>query len=201
MYDEKANRAYYSSRGICPYCRKNPITPGYKTCAACRERRRINEQNRVKRNMDNGVCKRCGAELDDKRWKQCKKCREDYNEKYGVKRALLLKHRRNTLRDEGRCIRCGVRFAEPGRSQCRKCLDKEIEEQRRNDPGNIKHKAIKQRWRDAGLCWDCGRPTEEGKTRCPACMERQRDSNRKYAILKRIDREAQLAREGVYREN
>ena len=64
MYDEKANRAYYSSRGICPYCRKNAITPGYKTCTACRERKRQNEKNRRQRHRDEGTCVRCGATLE-----------------------------------------------------------------------------------------------------------------------------------------
>ena len=89
-------------------------------------------------------------------------------------------------------------YAEPGRVQCRKCQDKSNAEHKANDPGYARHNAMRQRWVDAGLCVDCGKPTE-GFGRCPACLERQRDSNRKYKIIKRMDREAALARKGVYK--
>ena len=199
MYDEKANRQYYRDLGRCPYCSgKNFVTPGYKTCPDCREKKAQNWRDRAKRNKEQGVCTRCGKPREDNKWKRCKACRDQYTDTYGELRKYSAKHRRETLKEAGKCTRCGIRFAEPGHVKCRKCMDKGNAEAKKSDPNNEKRNARRREWRESGLCVDCGAPAF-GKCRCPKHAEMQRDSCRKYTINKRIDKEAADARRGIYR--
>jgi hypothetical protein len=82
---------------------------------------------------------------------------------------------------------------------CEKCLEAHREDSRKSNQNGIKAKARREARIAAGLCIDCGKPTDrEGKARCSACLEARRDSTRKYQILKRMDREAEEARRRSY---
>ena len=91
-------------------------------------------------------------------------------------------------------MKCGD-WAEPGRTMCKKCLD--------NHAGYVQsygeayRDRKRQRWQEriaARLCIDCGRPTDNGHTRCIRCRDMRMDSTRKYRINKRIEKQAKEAR-------
>ena len=191
---QRANRLYYLGIGKCPRCGgANPVAPGRPLCVECQIKHDTEQTNRRNRWRAEGRCTRCGGETDPDHV-QCAKCREEMK---GIRNRAAKKWR-DGLREEGRCTRCGIRFAEYGHSHCSICLKRHKESQFRYDPGGKKHAARRQARRDAGLCIDCGKPTD-GHSRCPRCIELQRDRTRKHKILKRMDREAELARQGVYR--
>ena len=190
----KENRRYYLSIGKCPRCGgENPVIPGQVLCRECREKANESDRARVERYKAEGRCRRCGTELGDDWHVICKSCR-DKKLKYRESGKRHAQKRRDDLREEGKCIRCGIRYAEGGKTMCQKCLDKQKREDKRYDPDASKKRQRRQERIEKGLCIDCSRPTENGHTRCPKCLKKARDSQRKYAILKKIDREAEAAR-------
>lgn len=192
MYDAKANRAYYLSRGRCPRCNgKNPVEPGKHECRECSIR--ISEKLRELRviRRENGQCTRCGKVLENgTKYVQCADCRK-YNGNY----FKFNKSRYERCKEDGECVKCG-HPAEPGRTMCRKCLDAHIEYERNCKAGLRETK--RQRRADriaAGLCIDCGKPVGDSEhTRCKRCRDMRMDSCRKYRIHKRLEKEAEEAR-------
>ena len=191
---QRANRLYYLRIGKCPRCGgANHIVPGRVLCVECQIKHDTEQTNRRNRWRAEGRCTRCGGETDPDHV-QCAKCREEMK---GIRNRAAKKWR-DSKREQGKCTRCGIRFAEYGHSHCAICLKLHRKSQAAYDPHGAKAKARRETRRAAGLCIDCGKPTQ-GHSRCPRCTELQRDRTRKYKILKRMDREAELARQGVYR--
>lgn len=104
------------------------------------------------------------------------------------------KERYDWYKSRGICISCGAAWAEPGRVRCQTCHDKH--EQSRDRQAQIKNERENRAvWREAGLCTVCGkRPADEGKRTCTHCRKKAGDRDRKYAILRKMDREAERAR-------
>lgn len=76
---EKEARKKALENGICPICRKREVTPGYKSCAICREkgnaRKRILYKPRGRENwIENGLCRSCGKPVKE----GYKLCEEHY---------------------------------------------------------------------------------------------------------------------------
>jgi hypothetical protein len=91
-------------------------------------------------------------------------------------------------------VRCGERAAEAGKVMCKLCRNRTNEVYRASDPGWAKRYERREQLIAAGLCIDCSQPTDNGKKRCPKCIEGRRDSTRKYQIVQKIKREADRAR-------
>ena len=188
MRNDKANYAYYLRNGNGPRCcglRK--VEPGKSTCAVCAEMVRESNRKRRAKWAAEGRCHSCGRELTDDRYVTCELCRNVR----GKRRSQYMKERREAWKAEGKCAQCGERWAEPGKTMCMQCLNELNERLKRNDPGNVKKYAWRQKRIDAGLCIDCGRKTQDGKKRCKRCREMRKDSEIKYRIKKKMEREAQ----------
>ena len=186
------NRQYYLRRGRCPVCfGKNLVVPGKKRCAECAERQNRHQRELKESYRGDGRCSRCGAPLDDDKYKRCSKCRS-YAQKYREKSNERLRKRYHDRKDAGKCVRCGLTWAEPGKTCCQKCLDKGKIEKKRYDPNGEKHRAVRDYRKANGLCIDCGRPTD-GHSRCSRCKDMRNDSTRKYNIMQVIKRNAMEA--------
>ena len=187
MRNDRANYAYYLGNGNCPRCHGlRKVEPGKSTCAVCAEQIRQSSQKRRDRWREEGRCHSCGRELTDDRFVTCEVCRNVR----GMRRSRNMKAKREAWKAEGKCAECGKRWAEAGKTMCKPCLKALNERLKRNDPGNVKKYAWRQKRIDAGLCIDCGRKTEDGKQRCRRCREMRRDSEIKYRIKKKMEREA-----------
>ncbi len=65
------------------------------------------------------------------------------------------------------CEECGVEFfGNPHQQYCPMHLREHSRENRRR---------IRERDKKRGRCYDCGRPVAPGKSRCEACLERNRE--------------------------
>ena len=188
MRSEKENYAYYLRNGNCPRCHGlRKVVPGKCTCAVCAGKVRDSTRQRRALWVAEGRCHSCGRELTDDRYVTCELCRKER----GARRSAAMKQKREERKAEGKCTECGERWAEPGKTMCKACLKALNQRLRRNDPDNAKKNAWRQKRIDAGLCIDCGRKTEDGKKRCERCREMRRDSEIKYRIKKKMEREAQ----------
>lgn len=187
----RENRAYYLRNGRCPRCGgKRPLANGRVLCLECQRKHDEDQRARLARWRAEGRCTRCGGETDAEH-AQCQSCREYMAP---IRRAAS-KRWRDRMIEAGMCTRCGKTWAEPGRKYCRACLAKHAAET--NTPENREKANLRRaERRAAGLCIDCGAPTE-GHQRCERCLEMRRDSTRKHAILKRIQREADRARGAI----
>lgn len=189
---ERANRLYYLRQGRCPNCGgQRPIAPGHKSCAECMEKERQRKREEREFRLANGLCTRCGRPRDDERYNTCERCRNrDADRERNRKRYNILKLR-------GMCVRCGERAAEAGKVMCKLCRKRTNQVYRDSDPGWAKRYERREQLIAAGLCIDCSQPTEDGKQRCPKCIEARRDSTRKYQIMQKIKREADRARGAI----
>ena len=189
MYDYKANRQYYIDRGRCPCCSgRNRLDEGHKVCPECREKNRAHRNALYAKRKAAGLCIRCGEPVEDGRV-ECRACRARHKP-YQVKANAKLKRKRDRLREEGKCTVCGISWAEPGHVLCKKCMLKERRNYALNRDYYVEYARARRVERMAkGICVDCGKPSEEGMSRCKACRERNLDSSRKYEILKRIRQE------------
>ena len=57
-------RRWRIGRGVCPECRKVKAEPGFKVCAACRERNRAANKAIREERAANHECIRCGTRLE-----------------------------------------------------------------------------------------------------------------------------------------
>jgi hypothetical protein len=188
---DKANRMYYLNAGRCPSCGgKRPVVEGETRCSVCREKERQRKREKHDRWLASGLCTRCGKPRDEAGYLKCIACRDKAKAYY---KAHPEKY--NTRKIMGMCVDCGRMAAEAGKVLCKKCAEKRKARSIENDPGWDKKYERRKRLIADGLCISCGKPTDrEGKSRCSVCLARQRDSTRKYQILKRMDREAEEAR-------
>lgn len=185
----KANREYYLLNGNCPKCTgRNKVIPGLKYCAECQAKILKVQSDTRARYRAEGRCVTCGAPAEDGK----SLCRKHLD-----MRNVTTKKRYRELLEQGMCVKCGHRYAEPFETMCKWCKAKNT---RWKDADfratyNERRKAIRDEWREAGLCTSCGKaPAAEGRTRCERCLAIQRDSMRKRRILDRMDAEAEMAR-------
>jgi hypothetical protein len=93
----------------CTKC-KHQVVLGYKRCSRCRERDRIADNIRRRRNIRSGLCG-CGRSCALNH----KKCQSCLNE------GKLLRTR---YKAEGRCVSCGSKPIYPTCDRCRSCISK-----------------------------------------------------------------------------
>lgn len=187
----KENRQYYLSGGRCPRCGgKNKVVEGRVLCAECQKKHDEGQKERRDRWRAEGRCIRCGRERAEGRY-QCQMCLD--KRAAGGINANAARAWRNSKISAGKCVRCGIRYAACGHKMCEKCLKLHKADCKKYDPYGRKAKARRDERAANGLCIDCGKPTN-GKRRCESCLAARRDSNRKYQILKRMDKEAEKAR-------
>lgn len=103
--------------------------------------------------------------------------------------------------EHGLCPRC-KKYAEPGRVYCKPCINLIMARRRKNDPNNEKGKTYnrerRERLKAAGMCVCCGkRKAVKERVLCPVCKRKHQESQHKYTIIKRIEREAQKVRENA----
>lgn len=169
------------------------MAEGRVMCDVCAEKHDVEQDKRRKAWKEAGKCTRCGGETDGQHV-QCQSCREYM----APIRALAAREWRARKAEEGKCTLCGKVWAEPGRRLCKKCAEKH--RSANNKPEyRVREKAKRQARIEAGLCVDCGAVAIVGQRRCERCRNLQRDRTRKYSILRRIKKEAEQARMGVYR--
>ena len=114
-----------------------------------------------------------------------------------------LKERYDWYKAHGICTTCGRRYAEPGHVRCKEC-ETQIAICHAKSREHRKELAKKRRQERiaAGICTECGRrKATEGMRMCPICRARRNDSTRKYKIGKKIEREAEKARNESRRRN
>lgn len=186
---ESDNRRYYLRNGNCPYCTgRNKVLPGLTYCEECREKVLSRINRKQMRYREEGRCIVCGAPSEP----GCTKCRKHLD--MATANARKRYHER---RDQGLCVKCGKVVAEPPGCTCKACGRKN---KRYRTPELLNtwydNKQRKRQERIAsGLCVDCGSPAVDGHVRCQACLDRRSDYARVRRIQKRLDKEAQEARE------
>lgn len=189
----RENRMYYLRNGKCPRCGgKRPVVEGRVLCEVCQKRHDDSYMQRRDAWRMEGLCIRCGRERVEGRM-QCERCLERDRQESQI----YHKEWREKTKAKGFCIMCGVTWAEPGHSYCKKCLQKRARnysQSERKDKDNEKRRELRKQRIEAGLCIDCGSPAEIGNQRCPKCAAARRDSARKYAIQKRMEKQAEQAR-------
>ena len=74
---------------------------------------------------------------------------------------------------EKQCLECGARFEDNSRSGL-KLYCSWNHKKRKNQRDQAK------RWRDAGLCRKCGKPTENGRANCPVHLARNLGESKAY---------------------
>lgn len=188
---QRANRLYYLGIGKCPRCGgANKVVESRVLCVECQQKHDDEQVERRNRWKEQGLCVRCGRECAPGR-KQCQQCLDSRNIKQTS--AAASKRWRDKNRMLGMCTVCGRTWAEPGRTKCKSCMRKHRAQNDKYDPNREKAKARRAARVEAGLCIDCGQPSD-GKQRCPECREKQHDRTRKYQITKKIERQAERAR-------
>ena len=138
--------------------------------------REINRRWR-ERMIAEGLCTRCGKEKAAEGHRLCESCRAKSKKETheSIKRARIT----------GRCVKCRKNWALPHMRICLPCKLKAQEWQEKNAyrytyaERKEQFKEKRERYKAQGKCVSCGRPTDGVHTRCPACMERQRQSSRK----------------------
>lgn len=118
-----------------------------------------------------GLCTECGKPLD-REGKLCEACREKvYNAQ---------KQRREFYKSNGICPICGINIIFKHESACPECKAKQQTRAESNrEYFRSRIKAIREERVKNGLCAMCGKPTVNGKYRCPECEEKQRQYAKK----------------------
>lgn len=194
MSNDKQNRLYYLSRGLCPRCGgKSPVAYGYVLCWECKAKHDANQKERTERYKREGLCHRCGRPLPDgSKYVTCQACR-DYAT--SIRDNSRLREVRAERKAKGLCSYCGKAAAEIGRTYCRMCAIKHKAYQKQYDPDRSKANGRRQARREAGLCIECGRPRSAASVAyCDRCIPMRRDSSIKYQIKKKIKQQAELER-------
>ena len=140
----KTYKQYYLSMGICPTCRKRKVTPGFKSCVVCRDKKAMKrlaykaepekqKEQSIKRKeiraerIANGICVVCGKREAEKGFKTCPDCRKkskQYRKLYVTKYQLS---DRALWVSQGRCERCGSYDLQEGTKLCKTCYKNSIE--------------------------------------------------------------------------
>ena len=144
----KANRACYLSRNLCPWCwGKSRIVPGRVLCVECQQKHDDWQRERNRRWREEGKCIRCGRERAPGRM-QCQNCLDRFHD---AKYAKASKRYRDEKKAQGLCTSCGTRWAEPGKTKCKKCLDRHKQYNAKAAEAARKRRAARVA---AGLCID-----------------------------------------------
>ena len=90
------------------------------------------------------------------------------------------KRTRRWLKDHRICTRCQARMAFGRYTKCPECLEKTAQadaDYRARHPERKRESARKsyEKHKAEGRCTQCGRPAEEGKTMCKACLLKMRE--------------------------
>lgn len=123
-------RSELKEMGICPFCTKTPLVGDEKYCIECRsymaeknyqryhanpevEKKRRNRNAKIRRDerKKQGLCSKCGGEIDDKRYIECSKCRAKYRQ---AKKSSYASHDRY---EKGICRFCDKEIM-PGYKVC-----------------------------------------------------------------------------------
>lgn len=96
----KTVRLMYLELGICPVCKRNPLTEDGKSCLPCKEKHR----------------------------EAMKRMRGEEKEAYQAKMRVYLKQRRERLKEKGLCVVCGKAEASERYYTCDACRLKRYEE-------------------------------------------------------------------------
>ena len=127
-----------------------------------------------------GRCVACGKPLDEDKT-MCKSCRDKYN-----------KSRKELYRfyqENGICPRCRKEPLYNGKKWCEECYSKKYAYEAKRgikydtSKYNEKRKELSRKRKTEGLCVICGRKAQEGRTRCPSCLTKDRLRHReKYTV-------------------
>lgn len=110
----------------------------------------------------------------------------------------LHRERHAWYKEHGICPRC-QNWAEPGKLYCRRCYKRIRAVQDKRDPThelrNAYQKERRARLKAAGLCTRCGkRATHDGQVLCEHCKVKNKESQIKYNIRKKLKQEAENRR-------
>ena len=110
----------------------------------------------------------------------------------------LHRERNAWYKEHGICPRC-QNWAEPGKLYCRRCYKRIKAVQDKRDPThelrNAYNRERRARLKAAGLCTCCGkRATHDGQVLCEHCKVKNKESQIKYNIRKKLKREAEKRR-------
>ena len=140
---DKENREYYLSHGICPYCGTEKLFGTERSCPECRAKR------------TNSMAKSRKIRWDIVLEQSASSHRKVYHER----------------KEQGLCVRCGKRKSASGRTKCMICIDKRQRyDQRSRERKGI---VIPRDERVAnGLCYTCGNPLDRDGRTCVRCADR-----------------------------
>ena len=183
----RQRRAELERAGICYICGKEPATPGFKTCAKCRERNNAYTQQRITA----GICS-CGKTIEDRKTKcpDClKRLSESKKEKVRIAKSL------------GLCINCAKNEAVPGLSMCVECIIHKSEYRQSRGPQVISEKRKEahrrynrernERLKQAGICICCGQKpiSRASNSLCIDCDTRKKINGKKLREKTKIQKQ------------
>lgn len=149
----KANRAYYTSRGICGKCGKRPVEPGRLKCFECLDA----DVNAHKRMMERKSPEERRRIMDQKNAER--RNRTAYRQEHGL------------------CTQCGKPVV-PGK---RLCID-HLAKKRRTKDKRWNNEIPRSERPSYGICWLCGkRPILPEKTLCEQCFRSMSDRAKERA--------------------
>jgi NMD protein affecting ribosome stability and mRNA decay len=90
--------------------------------------------------------------------------------------------RRKKLLAQGLCSRCGKVAPETGKTLCQSCKEKEYKYKKPYD----ERKTLLRK--QAGLCLHCGEPAKEGKASCAACLDKQKEKQKRIVADRKKNR-------------
>lgn len=136
MADEttRAWREQMKAAGLCVICGKVKASPGFVTCAACRERNKQKAAERRENLKSRGLCVKCGKQPSFGKKRYCADCLY-YFQMYHIEhpweptdeqrahKSAYDKALRKQRKDAGLCIRCGKRPAKSNRTMCAACAE------------------------------------------------------------------------------
>lgn len=90
------------AQGVCPKCGTGDLDIDYKTCAACRSKKREEETQRLELRRSAGQCDKCGKNPPEEGRFKCRKCLD-----YHRKRNMKLRQEVFEAYGGARCACCG----------------------------------------------------------------------------------------------
>ncbi len=161
------NRERYlrlKAAGLCVKCGKAPAAPGRGMCGECAERARMRTRSGYSKRKAAGMCVACGKAPALSGRAKCGACLE-YARTYNKGRYLT------GGACDGDCENCRLPECGLEASPRDKALNRAM--------------GLSDERRAAGLCIQCGRPAEAGRSYCPACLSARREDYQKKAQARR----------------